>query len=289
MRSRSAPYLFLAPFMTAFALFFVLPVLYALYLSLFVRKRSAFGPPQDVFGGLANYARALGDADFLGSFANILSFGAVQIPVMLLLALGFALVLDGSRGWTSRFFRTAFYIPYTIPSVVAGLLWGYLYSRNISPFNQILAGLGLPGIDFLASSAILASIGNIVTWTWTGYNMVVLYAALQSVPRELYEAATVDGATGWSVVRFIKLPLLRPALLLTLIFSIIGTSQIFAEPFVLRALGYVPDNVTPNTYLYQVAARDSNYSYAAALAIVLAAITFAFSGFFLRHAARAGD
>ncbi|MFD1730810.1 carbohydrate ABC transporter permease [Deinococcus malanensis] len=169
--------------------------------------------------------------------------------------------------------------------MIAGLLWGYLYSKNLSPFNQITGSQ----TDFLASGVVLWSIANIVTWTWTGYNMITLYAALQNIPGELYEAARIDGATSWTLTRDIKLPLLRPSLLLVLIFSVIGTMQIFAEPFVLRPLGYVPDNITPNTYLYLVASRDGNFSYAATLAILLAVFTFLLSAIFLRLTRRGGE
>ena len=113
---------------------------------------------------------------------------------MLILATALALVLDAVKGSTSRFFRTAFYLPYTVPSVIAGLLWGYLYSKNLSPFNQITGAK----TDFLSSQIVLFSIGNIVTWTWTGYNMITLYAALQNVPTDIYEAARIDGASGVS-------------------------------------------------------------------------------------------
>lgn len=288
MKRSLSPYLFLAPFMTAFLLFFVAPVLYSAYLSTLVKKRTgAFGVSTDVFGGFANYLRAFGDNDFLVSFLHILVFGIVQIPIMLFLATVIALILDELSGPFARFLRTSIYIPYTIPSVIAGLLWGFLYSRNLSPINYLLTNSGAQPIDFLGSIPILLfSIGNIVTWTWTGYNAITLYANLQTISRELYEAAKVDGATGWDVIRRIKLPLMRPALLLTFIFSIIGTMQIFSEPFVLRGIGYVPVNITPNTYLYQIAAQDANYSYAAALAIILAVITFAFSAFFLRYVNR---
>lgn len=283
MSIRRIPVFFLAPFTTTFVLFFLVPIGYAGYLSLFVRRRSGIGPAHDVFGGLSNYVRAFQDADFLGSFANIARFGVVQIPLMIGLALVLALALDTMKGPLARFLHAAYYLPYTIPGVIAGLLWGYMYSKSLSPFNDLLGALGLGSVDFVDSRALLYSIGNIVTWSWTGYNMVVLYAALQSVPREVYDAARVDGAEGWSLVRFVKIPLLRPALLLTLIFTVIGTSQIFAEPFVLQSVGYVPDNITPNTYIYQVAARDGNYSYGAALAIVLALITFALSSVVLRQ------
>jgi multiple sugar transport system permease protein len=282
---RATPWFFLAPFLVAFIAFFVAPVGYAIYLSLFIKKRSGFGPAKEVFGGVANYVRAFQDSDFLQSLAHILIFGVIQIPLMLILATALALVLDAVKGSASRFFRTAFYLPYTVPSVIAGLLWGYLYSKNLSPFNQI-TGLKT---DFLSSQIVLASIGNIITWTWTGYNMITLYAALQNVPTDIYEAARIDGASNWQLTRYVKLPLLRPTLTLTAIFSIIGTMQIFSEPFVLRPLGYVPDNITPNTYLYLTVARDGNFGYGAALAVILAVFTLLMSGFFLRHAASEGD
>jgi multiple sugar transport system permease protein len=287
MRSnRLTPYLFLTPFLAAFSLFFILPVLYSVYLSFLTKIRRGFAPPQEVFGGFTNYIRAFTDTDFLNSFLNILIFGVIQVPIMLGLATAFALIMDASSGWLSRTFRTAIYIPYTIPGVIAGLLWGFLYSKNLSPLNFVLTSGGGQPVDFLDSRILLWSIGNIVTWTWTGYNAVTLYANLQTVSRDLYEAAAIDGATGWNVVRYIKLPLLRPALMLTLIFSVIGTAQIFSEPFVLRGIGFVPVNITPNTYIYQIASQDGNFSYAAALAVVLALVTFTFSAFFLRYVNR---
>ncbi|WP_425148303.1 carbohydrate ABC transporter permease [Deinococcus sp.] len=284
-RQRFTPWLFLTPFLLAFLAFFLAPVGYAVYLSLFIKKRSGFGPAKDIFGGLTNYVRAFQDSDFLHSLLNILVFGVIQIPLMLVLATAVALILDAVQGSSSRFFRTVFYLPYTVPSVIAGLLWGYLYSKNLSPINQLTHHQ----TDFLGSQIILYSVGNIVTWTWTGYNMITLYAALQNVPGDIYEAARIDGASNWNLMRYVKLPLLRPTLTLTTIFSVIGTMQIFSEPFVLRALGYVPDNITPNTYLYLVVARDGNFSYGAALAILLALFTFLLSGFFLRYAAQGSD
>lgn len=288
MRHRFTPWLFLSPFLLTFLAFFLAPVGYAIYLSLFIKKRVGFGPARDVFGGLTNYARALTDADFLHSLGNIALFALVQIPLMLILAVALAIVLDAVKGPAQRFFRTVFYLPYTVPTVVAGLIWGYLYSRDVSPVNFVLRRLEAAPVDFLSSSVVLWSVANIVTWTWTGYNMITLYAALQNVPGDIYEAARIDGAGRWALTRYIKLPLLRPTLLLTLIFSLIGTMQIFSEPFVLRPLGYVPDNITPNTYIYLAAARDTQYGYAAAMAILIALVTFAFSAVFLRYA-RLGD
>ena len=241
------------------------------------------GPAREVFGGLANYIRAVQDFDFLNGLKNMFIFGVVQVPIMLGLAIALALLFDRSKGPFGKLCRTVFFMPYAIPTAIGALIWGYMYSPNLSPFNQILTGLHQGTIDFLSPSLVLFSIMNIVTWTYTGYNMVTLFAALQGIPKDLYEAANVDGASGWDVVRFIKLPLLLPTLQILLIFSVIGTSQIFTEAFVLRPLGYVADNITPNLYLYLTAARDANYSYAAALAILLALLIFVISGPFLKR------
>jgi multiple sugar transport system permease protein len=275
--------LFLAPFLTVFVAFYLAPVCYAIYLSLFVRKRVGIGPAKEVFGGLANYIRAVQDGDFLNGLKNMFVFGVVQVPVMLGLAIVLALLLAESRGFFMKICRTAFFMPYGIPSAIGALIWGYLYSPNLSPFNQVLGALHAGAINFLSPEVVLFSIANIVTWTWTGYNMITLFAALQNIPTELYEAARVDGATPWDIVRSIKIPLLMPTLRLLFIFSVIGTSQLFTEAFVLRPLGYVADNITPNLYLYLTAARDANYSYAGALAILLALLIFAISGPFLRR------
>jgi multiple sugar transport system permease protein len=283
MRYRKTALLFLAPFLTVFVAFYVTPVVYAIYLSVFIKKRVGLGPAKEIFGGLTNYARAVQDADFLNGLKNMFLFGIVQIPVMLGLAILIALLLDQSRGLFVRLCRTVYFMPYGIPTAIGALIWGYMYAPNLSPFNQILRALHQATIDFLSPDLVLFSIGNIVTWTWTGYNMITLFAALHNIPKDIYEAARVDGATGWAVVRYIKIPLVVPTIRLLFIFSVIGTSQLFTEALVLRPLGYVADNITPNLYLYLTAARDANYSYAGALAILLAVLIFAFSGVFLRR------
>ena len=283
MRHQKTALLFLAPFLTVFVAFYVAPVGYAIYLSLFIKKRIGLGPAKEIFGGLTNYARAVQDADFLNGLKNMFLFGIVQIPVMLGLAILVALLLDQSRGVFVRICRTVYFMPYGIPTAIGALIWGYMYAPNLSPFNQILRAFHQTPIDFLSPDLVLFSIGNIVTWTWTGYNMITLFAALHNIPRELYEAARVDGATGWAIVRYIKIPLVIPTIRLLFIFSIIGTSQLFTEALVLRPLGYVADNITPNLYLYLTAARDANYSYAGALAILLAVLIFVLSGAFLRR------
>src|SRR5712692_5549285 len=220
------PYLFLVPFLILFCLFFILPLGYALGISLFA-DRLVGGT---VFVGSQNYLQAFQDSSFWEGVRHMFLFMVVQVPVMLCLALTFALLLDSGVTKLRTLFRLGFFLPYAIPSVVSALLWGYLYSPSFGPFAQIASYLHLPAPGFLTDSGMLASIGNIVTWQWTGYNMIILYAALQAIPPELYEAALVDGATGWKVARYIKIPLIAPALVLTCVFSIIGSLQLFNEP-----------------------------------------------------------
>src|ERR1700737_192963 len=152
---RKTAFLFLAPFLTVFVAFYLAPVVYAVYLSLFIRHRGGIGPAKEVFGGLANYFRAIQDGDFLNGLKNMFVFGVVQVPVMLGLAVLLALLLAESRGVFMKVCRTAFFMPYGIPSAIGALIWGYLYSRNLSPFNQVLGALHGGAIEFLSPGMVL--------------------------------------------------------------------------------------------------------------------------------------
>ena len=273
------PYLFLSPFLLLFALFFLLPLGYALYISLF-RDRLVGGT---IYVGIANYQQVLHDPNFWGGVQNVLLVLLVQVPIMLVLALVFALILDSKLLRFKTLFRLGFFLPYTIPSVIGALLWGYLYSSNIGPFVDITNFLHLPAIGFLTARGMLPSIENIVTWQWTGYNMVIMYTALQAVPTDLYDAALVDGASGWDIARYIKIPLIRPAIVVTIVFSIIGTLQLFNEPQIMGtiAANVIQDHYTPNLYAYNLAFTNQEYNYSAAVSFALGAIAFAFSYIFM--------
>ena len=154
---------FLAPFGILFAAFYLLPIGYALYRSFFVtRREGAFGAATEAWGGLENYQRALQDSEFVDSIVRMLVFGVVQVPVMLLLALAFALLLDSGVARLKRFFRLTYFAPYAVPSVIAAIMWGFLYAPSLSPVVDILRDLGV-GIDFLDSGTVLWSMANIVT------------------------------------------------------------------------------------------------------------------------------
>jgi multiple sugar transport system permease protein len=284
-RREMTPYLFVLPFGLLFLFFFIAPILYAIYQSLFRSQRSGLGlgAPTIAFNGLSNYLQVIHDPDFWSGVGRVLLFMIVQVPIMLGLALLLALLLDSTVVRFKPFFRLAFFVPYAIPGIIATLLWGYLYDPGLSPFVKGASALGLGAPDFLGPQAVLWSIANIVTWAWTGYNMLIIFAALQAIPSELYESARLDGASGWRIAWNIKIPLVAPALVLTCIFSIIGTLQLFNEPQVLSTISTnISTSYTPNFYVYYTAFGNNNYYYAAAIAVLLALVTCVLSFGFLR-------
>jgi multiple sugar transport system permease protein len=254
-------YVFIAPFYTFFLALFVLPLAYAAYLSLF-REQLVGGT---VFAGLDNYVRAFGDERLLGGLLRVARFFLLQVPVMLALALAAALAVDSGLLRAAKVFRLGIFVPYAVPSVVAALMWGYLYGPDYGPFAQ----LGAPPL--LGADLMLGSLANIVTWEFTGYNMIILYAALRAVPPELYEAAAVDGAGAWRIAWRIKLPALRPALLLCTIFSVIGSFQLFVEPKILQPLApnAIDSAYTPNVYAFNLAFTSQDVNYAGAVSFLL--------------------
>lgn len=282
-RHTLAPFAFLLPFAVPFALFFVLPICYAIYESLYrVQHVSLYGGAgRTVFVGLANYVQAVNDANFVQSVLRVLLFAAVEVPVMIVLPLALALLLESASARWPQIFRGAYFMPYGIPGVIASLLWGFLYVPGISPIVEIFAELGIPH-DFLGQGSVLWSIANIVTWQFAGYNMLILIAQLKAIPGELYEAARIDGAGAWKIIWYLKLPLVRPALVLTTMFTIIGTLQLFAEALVLQPnSGAITSTYTPNITAYTEAFQNNNYNLAATEATLLALSAFVLSFGFL--------
>jgi multiple sugar transport system permease protein len=275
---------FVLPFGVLFALFFVVPVGYAVVQSLYkVERVGTFGPAREVFGGLSQYSRVFSDGPFWSSVGRVLLFGVVQVPVMLAVALLVALLLDSGLVKAGRFFRLAFFLPYAVPGVVASIMWGFLYSPNLSPFTALTSR-----VDLLSADAVLWAIANVVTWVYVGYNMIIIYSYLLAIPTEIYEAARLDGAgpirTAWSI----KIPLVAPALVLTTVFSIIGTFQLLAEPQVFRSFSSaVSSTYTPNMTVYSTSSIP-NFNLAAAFSVVLALATFALSFGFLKITQRKG-
>lgn len=266
-RRRWTGWAFVGPFMIVFAFALVAPLVYAIYLSLF-RDQLIGG---NAFVGLANYGQALTDPKFWESLGRVSLFLVVQVPIMLGLALFFALALDSGRVRGGKYARLAIFVPYAVPGVVTTLMWGYLYGRNFGPIAQFFEALGLHAPDLLAPGTILGSIMNIVTWQYIGYNMVIMYSALRAIPQELYEAARIDGAGQFRIAWSIKIPSIRSAIMLTIIFSVIGSFQLFSEPKLLYEIApnAIGTSFSPNLYAYNLAFTNQDVNYAAAIAFLL--------------------
>ncbi|KAA9108440.1 carbohydrate ABC transporter permease [Microbacterium rhizomatis] len=287
-RARTVPIgalaIFVGPFAVLFIAFYLVPIGYAIWKSLLVVERQGtFGAATEVFGGLSQYVRVFENEVFWQSVVRVLVFGVVQVPVMLGLALLFALLLDSPLLKGKRFFRLAFFVPYAVPGVIAAIMWGFLYSPQLSPFSAVTSK-----VDFLSSDFVLWSIANVVTWVFVGYNMLIIYSTLLSIPTDIYEAARLDGAGQLRIAWSIKIPLVRPSLVLTSVLSIIGTLQLLAEPQTFRAFSSaVTSTYTPNMTIYATSSVP-NVSLAAAMSVVLALATFILSFTFLRITRRRG-
>ena len=284
-RPRAAPYLFLAPAGILFALFILLPAGYAIVLSLRRTKVEGgiIGQQVETFVGLENYRDVLSDPEWVDSLVRLVIYGGIVVPVMLGLALLFALLLDSPVVRLARFSRIAIFLPYAVPGVIASLLWGFMYLPDLSPMRDVAAALGLPEPDFFTERSIFLSVANIAIWGGVGFNMLVLFTALRSVPRDLYDAARMDGCTELRLAWHIKLPLIAPALVMTTLFSLIATLQVFSEPMTLDPLTNVlPSTWVPLMKIYSDGFRDDDIYAAAAASVILAVVALVLSLLVLR-------
>ncbi|TFB84279.1 sugar ABC transporter permease [Cryobacterium algoricola] len=284
----SAIVIFIVPFGALFLFVYVAPILYSIGQSLFSIRSSGlgFGAPVTTFVGVDNYTRALSSSEFWTALGRILLFGAGQVPVMLIGALVLALLLDSAAARWVSVYRVLFFLPYAVPGVIAAVLWAYLYSPSLSPFVAFGNSVGVP-LDFLSPEIVLWSMANITTWVFMGYNMLIMLSALQAIPRDQFEAARLDGASEWRIALSIKVPQVRPALVLTGINSIIGTIQLFNEPQVLHVIANSVDSSYVPTMLAMGAAFIKNdFGFAAAVSVLLAIVAGVISIIYYRIAMR---
>lgn len=267
-------WIFVAPFALFFLIVFIAPLLYAIWLSFF-QPVMVWGVSQgEQFVGLDNYLTLFADPNFWSGVTGVTLFLIVQVPIMLLISMFLALALDSGRLHGAAFFRVSVFLPYAIPAVVATLMWGFLYGTRYGVMASVNDLLGT-SVDPFSTQLIWASIGNIVTWEYIGYNMLIFYSALKTISASLYEAAAIDGAGEWNIIRAIKLPAIRGSLMIAVIFSIIGTFQLFNEPNVLKEMSgnVITTYFTPNFYAFQLAFNAHNPNYSAALAIIMGLLT----------------
>jgi ABC-type sugar transport system permease subunit len=273
---RAAPYVFISPFYLVFLAFGLLPIVFSLGVSLYDWR----GVTPGAFVGLANFQLLLRDPAFAKALWNTVIVWAGSIPPMILLALVFAVLLNSQRLRFRGFFRTVYFLPVVTSLVITGLVFSFLLSPTFGLVSSVFESLGLKPINWLSDptwmkpALILA-----LLWRWTGNDMVIMLAGLQSIPDDLYEAARVDGASGPQMFWQITVPLMRPVILFDAIISTIGTFNLFAEPYVLFGAdgGIGQAGLVTGTLLYQNAFVYFKFGYGAALAWVLAVIIFVLS------------
>lgn len=267
-------YLFLAPGLLLFLVFRVYPLLDGLRLS-FTNAR--LGRAAAAWVGLANYQRLLDDTRFHVSLWNTAFYTvASTLPI---LALPLALAVALNRGALRTVLRSAFFFPFTLSVVTVGLTWLWLLDPVVGPFNYYLRAAGLPARPWLAEPA-LAMWAIILTTVWwvTGYYLVIYLAGLQDIPRDLYEAAAIDGAGAWRSFWAVTLPLLRPVLLFVFVTHIIGAFQIFGQVYILTDGGPGDATRTAVQHLYETAFKNFfHFGSASAMAWVLFAVIAVFS------------
>ncbi|WP_163510571.1 carbohydrate ABC transporter permease [Fodinicola acaciae] len=269
----------LGPFFVLFTIVFLVPVATAVWLSFFGQDEPGlgFGPEHNIFVGLRSYLAVLTDPTFLGSLGVVVVYCLLYIPLMLVGALFLALLLDSGvvrlRAWA----QLGLFVPHAIPGIIAAIIWLYLYTPGLSPVIELLGRADIT-VDFLGVHTVLPSIVNIAIWSNLGYNMVVFYAALQAVPREVIEAAVVDGAGPVRTALRVKTPLVRAAIVMVAMFTLIWALQLFTEPMLLsQSTPMINTRFSPSMYIFDAAFTRNNYGLAAAAAVVLLVFTIALS------------
>ncbi|MEV0440607.1 sugar ABC transporter permease [Streptomyces spectabilis] len=278
-RRRTAAGVLMAPFFLLLTAVFLVPVGTAVWLSFFSDDQPGlgFGPERTVFVGARSYAAVLTDPTFLSGLGTVALYCLLYIPLMVLGSLALALLLDSGvvrlRAWA----QLGLFLPHAVPGIIAALIWLYLYTPGISPVIDALNKADIT-VDFLGLHTTLPSIVNIALWSNLGYNTVVFYAALQAVPREVVEAAVVDGAGPVRTALQVKAPLVRSSIVVVAMFTLIWALQLFTEPMLLsQSSQMINSRFSPSMYIYDAAFTRNNYSLAAAASVILLALTVAVS------------
>ena len=274
MRNRLSPYLFVSPAMLLLVTFGVFPIFVALAVSMTNMNVSAFADIRNVdFVGVDNYVTLFGDSDFWQALANTGIFAAVGVPAVVVLSLAVALLLNRSDHAFFRVLRSFYFLPAITAIVAISLIWGYLYNTQFGFLNYLLSIVGVEQVQWL-SDPVLAkfSVALVAVWRGTGLNIIIFLAALQGVPKDYLEAASLDGAGEWRKTFSITIPLLRFAIFFVTVTTIISWGQFFDEPFVLTDGGPLGATTSVSIFLYKEGFRMNQFGYASAGSIVLLAI-----------------
>ncbi len=271
MKTALAGWLFVAPALTVIAVFFALPVLSALALSVTDFDIYALADSRNLrFVGLDNYIGLLANPLFWHALGNTLYFVAVGVPLSIMLSLGAALLLNSKLGWFKPFFRTAYFAPVVTTVVAVAVIWRYLFHTSYGLVNWILSIIGVHPVDWLGDPHwAMPTIILFAVWKNFGYNMIIFLAGLQAIPEDLYEAARIDGASGWRQFQHVTLPMLGPTMVLVGILTLAGYFQLFAEPYVMTQGGPLQSTVSVLYLMYEQGFKWWNLGNASAVAFLL--------------------
>ena len=288
MRRRRVAWWFVAPALLVIGVFFFLPVLAALAMSLTDFDIYALADLENLrFAGVGNYVRLLETPLFWQAFGNTLYFVVVGVPLSIAASLGAALLLHSRLARFKGFFRTALFAPVVTTLVAVAVIWRYLFNTRYGFLNYGLGHLGIDPIDWLGDARFaMPAIIVFAVWKNFGYNMIILLAGLQSIPEELYEAARIDGASFPHRFFYITLPMLSPILVMVSILTVAGYFQLFAEPYVMTQGGPLQSTVSVLYFMYEEGFKWWNLGSASAVAFLLFLFVFAVTAVQLRMARR---
>ncbi|UCH09187.1 MAG: sugar ABC transporter permease [Fidelibacterota bacterium] len=270
-RSFAAPYALIAPYGLHFLVIVAFPVVFSLILTFHQWNLLS---PMKWIGGV-NFLNLLSDPLFWKSLWNTFRFLVIHVPLQVGTALVLAEILN-QRLRAKGFFRAVFFLPVVISGVVVTILWKQLYASESGIINTLLLSLGLGRVEWLTDPLIaMPAIAIMATWKNVGLYVILLLAGLQSIPRQVYEAATIDGASRLDQFLRITVPMLNPILLTVVILSTINGFSLFIEPYVMTAGGPLNSTLSMNLYIYRQAFAFYKMGYAATLGLVLAGMIFA--------------
>lgn len=261
------PWLFIAPALIFILCFSIYPLIETIYLSFMTTRRGDI-----VFAGLQNFKRLLSDQYFYTSLKNSLIYLIIQVPIMTLLAILLAMALHNGITKLKGLFRTIYFIPFIVESVAYSLIFVLLFQER-GVINFLLSIINISPVMWLTQTwPARFLIMLIMTWRWTGYNMIIILAGLQGIPNDYYEAATIDGANAFHKFVNITVPMLKPVILFSTILSTIGTLNLFTEPYLLTNGGPNNSTISLGLYIYRQAFQSINLTYAATISVAILVI-----------------
>lgn len=277
MRRRTGTaYRFLAPYLLVFTAFWVWPIINSFVLS-FQNTRSA---PWK-FAPAFNWSRLVGDPAFYNALWNTLLILVIQVPIMIALATVMATLLNSPLLKAKGLFRFAFFAPVVVGEVAYSAVFRLMFNLDFGIINKLLGTFGVEAVSWFSNrTAAMALIIMAITWRWAGYNAIIILAGLQSIPEDVYEAATLDRVSKLRQFFFITVPLLRPVIVFCVVLSVIGTMQLFTEPFLITNRGGPGGGTeTLGLFLYRQGFTSLNFGYASAVAYTMAGVAVVISLF----------